>query len=191
MGLSPAPDLLRVTNLRVNLTKLHTLGDNLLDTRREIQEKYYYSLYELVLRGNCFCYGHASECAPLSGVPATTNGMVRRDGTMCPAGPRWPCRPVPRPLTMVSWQVHGRCVCKHHTQGLNCERCEDFYHDLPWRPAEGSSTNACRRGCPAPAPALCCAWGLGVPRSGLGEWGSYMLCVGGSACRGPWLGPGG
>ncbi|KAF4020072.1 hypothetical protein G4228_011772 [Cervus hanglu yarkandensis] len=56
-------DLVTLTNLRINFTRLHTLRDTLLGRKQnDSLNKYYYVLYEMVVRGSCFCNGHASEC---------------------------------------------------------------------------------------------------------------------------------
>ena len=110
-----------MTNIRIEFLKLHTLGDDHIDSSMgtsDSSKKYYYALYNLVLRGSCFCYGHASSCRPLNGDESTA---------------------------AIPGMVHGQCRCEHHTTGMNCEQCEDFYHDAPWRPAKEDDTSECRR----------------------------------------------
>uniref|UniRef100_A0A665UDS4 Laminin subunit beta-1 n=1 Tax=Echeneis naucrates TaxID=173247 RepID=A0A665UDS4_ECHNA len=113
-------DLITLTNIRVNFTRLFTLGDTLLSRRRRNpQDKYYYALYNMVVQGSCFCNGHANRCTPVDG----GRGDV---------------------FTQVG-MVHGHCVCQHNTAGENCERCQDFHHDTPWRPGGGDAADFCRR----------------------------------------------
>ncbi|KAM9077023.1 LOW QUALITY PROTEIN: laminin subunit beta-4 [Megaptera novaeangliae] len=111
-------DLVTLTNLRMNFTKLHTLGDTLLGRRQnDSLDKYYYALYEMVARGSCFRNGHAS-CGPTQKV---------RGDVFSPPG-----------------MVHGRCICQHDTDGPNCERCKDVFQDVPWRLAVGPLDSTCR-----------------------------------------------
>ncbi|XP_077120924.1 laminin subunit beta-4 isoform X1 [Ranitomeya variabilis] len=113
-------DIITITNLRINFTKLHTFGDTLGNGwQSEQQEKYYYAIYEMIIRGNCFCNGHASQCIPVDSM----RGDVFNEPGM----------------------VHGKCVCQHNTDGLNCEKCKEFYNDAPWSPAVGFENNACKK----------------------------------------------
>ncbi|XP_070611253.1 laminin subunit beta-4, partial [Erythrolamprus reginae] len=113
-------ELVAFTNLRINFTKLHRLGDTLLgENKLSPSGTYYYALYEMVVHGSCFCNGHASQCGPGENL----RGDVFHEPGM----------------------VHGNCLCEHNTDGLSCERCKDFYSDVPWRPAEGSQENACQK----------------------------------------------
>jgi hypothetical protein len=111
-------ELLKITNLRFNFTKMHTFGDTLLDGRDELKEKYYYALYELVARGSCLCYGHANKCirTPDVAYDDDAKGMI-----------------------------HGYCQCTHNTDGNNCERCLPLYNDRPWAPARNNEKNECKK----------------------------------------------
>ncbi|XP_066489837.1 laminin subunit beta-4 [Tiliqua scincoides] len=113
-------ELITFTNLRINLTKLHTLGDTLLGQKQhDPLEKYYYAIYEMVVRGSCFCNGHARSCGPVQNL----RGDVFHEPGM----------------------IHGRCFCEDNTDGLSCEKCKEFYNDAPWKPADGSQDSACKK----------------------------------------------
>ncbi|XP_028925322.1 laminin subunit beta-3 [Ornithorhynchus anatinus] len=76
----------------------------------------FYAVSQLRLHGSCFCNGHADRCVSAGGRPADP-----------------------------SMEVQDVCVCQHHTTGPNCDRCEAFYNDRPWSPAEDQNPHECQR----------------------------------------------
>ncbi|KAK7880274.1 hypothetical protein WMY93_030641 [Mugilogobius chulae] len=76
----------------------------------------FFALKEMRVTGRCMCHGHANKCLP--------DTYTSFSNTI---------------------QVHPQCDCQHNTAGPNCERCAEFYNDLPWRAAEENNPHACQR----------------------------------------------
>ncbi|XP_053318012.1 netrin-4 [Spea bombifrons] len=117
-----AQDQLMITNLRVQLLKQQTCPCQTKDPEVKPQYLAHYAVYDFIVKGSCFCNGHADHCVPTEGF---------------------------RQVRMISklQVVHGRCICKHNTAGPNCERCAPLYNDQPWQAADGKTgaPNVCRK----------------------------------------------
>ncbi|KAJ7406891.1 Netrin-4 [Willisornis vidua] len=111
-----AQDLLKLTNLRLLLLKRQECpchGSGLVEKPQRFA---HYAIYDLIIRGSCFCNGHAEECE-----------LANRTG-------------------VIENMVHGKCVCRHNTAGAHCEKCAPLYNDQPWKPGDGKTgaPNECR-----------------------------------------------
>ncbi|KAG7493356.1 hypothetical protein JOB18_007172 [Solea senegalensis] len=95
--------------------KLAELGDVPRQPGRALSR--FFALKEMRVMGSCMCHGHANRCLPVTADDPQSNTI----------------------------QVNPQCDCQHNTAGINCERCDDLYKDLPWRPAEEGNTHACKR----------------------------------------------
>ncbi|XP_073431103.1 netrin-4-like isoform X2 [Dendrobates tinctorius] len=112
-----AQDLLKITNLRLLLLKRQDCPCQAVPGLQEKPQRFaYYAIYDLIVRGSCFCNGHAEACEQAGSVPGAEA-----------AG-------------------HGKCVCQHHTAGDHCEKCAPMYNDVPWRPGDGKTgaPNECK-----------------------------------------------
>ncbi len=151
-------DILKLTNIRFNFTKLHMLD--------HMPQNHYYGVSEIKIIGSCVCNGHSSECIKASRIQydlVYLNQMMHSkckcehntDGFNCEK-----CLPLynDRPWKQASnlnkneckkceCNSHaiqctfdellfinsngtsgGRCNCLHNTIGINCEKCKNGYY---------------------------------------------------------------
>ncbi|XP_006988517.1 netrin-4 isoform X2 [Peromyscus maniculatus bairdii] len=129
---------LKITNLRVQLLKRQPCPCQGNDLNAKPQHFTHYAVYDFIVKGSCFCNGHADQCVPVDGF-----------------------RPVKAPGAF--HVVHGKCMCKHNTAGSHCEHCAPSYNDRPWEAADGrtGAPNECRT-CKCNGHADTCHFDIGV-----------------------------
>ncbi|KAM8930876.1 netrin-4-like [Pelodytes ibericus] len=127
-----AQDLLKMTNLRLRLLKRQECPCQA-GQQEKPQRFAHYAIYDLIVRGSCFCNGHAQECQHTEQAQGTET------------------------------MIHGRCVCQHNTAGDHCEQCAPLYNDHPWQPGDGKTgaPNECKR-CRCHNHADSCRFDLGI-----------------------------
>ncbi|XP_069485925.1 netrin-4 [Ambystoma mexicanum] len=109
-----AQEQLKITNLRVQLLKRQPCACQGDAPEGKPQHFAHYAIYDFIVKGSCFCNGHADHCVEEDGFQ-----KVRAAGAL--------------------HTVHGRCMCKHNTAGEHCQHCAPLYNDQPWRAANGKT----------------------------------------------------
>ncbi|KAM7179712.1 netrin-4 isoform 5-T6 [Macrochelys suwanniensis] len=105
---------MKITNLRVQLLKQQACPCQGNDLNAKPQQFIHYAIYDFIVKGSCFCNGHADHCVPVAGfIPVKAAGVFH--------------------------VVHGRCMCKHNTAGHHCQHCAPLYNDQPWHAANGKT----------------------------------------------------
>ncbi|KAL3223358.1 hypothetical protein MRX96_027609 [Rhipicephalus microplus] len=129
--------LQRIRTLNADLMSFQTSGDSdKLD--KSIARRYFYSIKDISIGGQCVCSGHAKEC-PSKGSGGELQCRCEHNTCECEEcecfGHAQSCiydAEVARSGTSLNkfgeYDGGGVCQnCSHNTAGINCERCEDGY----------------------------------------------------------------
>uniref|UniRef100_A0A8C0UUM1 Netrin-4 n=1 Tax=Cyanistes caeruleus TaxID=156563 RepID=A0A8C0UUM1_CYACU len=105
---------LKITNLRVRLLERQGCPCLPASPAPQPPASLHYAIYDFIVKGSCFCNGHADHCIPVAGFkPVKAAGVFH--------------------------VVHGKCMCKHNTAGSHCQHCAPLYNDQPWQAADGKT----------------------------------------------------